>query len=277
MYGRVNRIARTIHVHGHLVKEASYKKGGIFMNLFPDWFFNKEEKEKQNSNDKKIVMDINEKLQKDIDVVWKCAFMIEKYHYMVFMRDANTISAFKGEDMDAWKTTFYKQLVQSNMIPDTVFFDPKNTNPNIGVGADGAFSRAEYINFRYQLYYYLYQAYMQNNEFKNMIFNNPLYACLTSAILIMEPYVKKFNPKARDELFTFAENDMMLWKQHFYPVLVESSLLSDYSIFDPISLRKNYGIGSDGVAFCWELQHFISEAYRYMLLPQYIQSTHILP
>lgn len=206
-----------------------------------------------------------------IALVWKCALMIEKYHFSVFHLKIGDLITFKGKDMMEWKDIYYPHLVKSHVIPDTTFFDPLERNPNTGVGLDGVFTRIEYINFRYQLYKYLYTNYVQLKMFESLLLSNPLYACLHNVSLMIAPYIEKYNHEKPIEVFAFNHNDMKVWKEYYFPMLVETGLLNDYSIADPIELRKNYGIGDDGVAFCWEFQYFVSEAYRKILLPIYLQ------
>ena len=84
-----------------------------------------------------------------------------------------------------------------------------------------------------------------------------LLACAT----MLEPYIPNF-PKTCGTVKMSAE-DMKVWKEKFYPNLVEGGVkLPDNLFFDPSGKNKNSGIGQDGQFSGYELFQFLYRIYK---------------
>lgn len=80
-----------------------------------------------------------------------CAQMLEKY-VDNFPKTKENVT-FKGQDMEAWKKTYYQDLVlKGPRLLDNRFFNPYSDSSNYGIGADGEFSAYELFQFMYRLY-----------------------------------------------------------------------------------------------------------------------------
>ena len=198
--------------------------------------------------------------------LWQCLEMIEKYHYQVFIKPAGAVIHLQNDDSRVWMNTYFPQLVETNRILDYQFYDPSGKKRHLGIGNDSCFIRDEYINFRYQLYRTLYSYYQ---PFLKAAANDPLQRLVMECLQMMEPYSKSFqeNISKRHELILFQGEDKARWLKLYFPVLVESTLMMDYTITDPIALRKSYGIGDDAITSGSDLQHFACECYRFLLVP----------
>lgn len=211
------------------------------------------------------------KAVKQLETLWSCTEMVEKYHHQVFTKEyipnIDKLTSFKGEDMSIWKNRYYKELVETDIICDNKFYPGGDRNKNYGVGDDGQFFRDEYNNLRYQLYKKIYEIYAP--ALNAMSAANPLHKAVMDCITMITPYLDTFqrNTSTRNNLITFKEPDNSRWKKFYFPLLVESTLLDDYTYVDRMMLRRSYGIGDDSIASGPDLQHFAVECYRFLLLP----------
>ena len=84
-----------------------------------------------------------------------------------------------------------------------------------------------------------------------------LVACAT----MLEKYVSKY-PQTKGNV-KFNDEDMKLWKEKFYPSLVESGpQLPDNLFFDPSGKNKDIAIGKDGEFSATELFQFLYRVYK---------------
>lgn len=84
---------------------------------------------------------------------------------------------------------------------------------------------------------------------------------LLACAAMLETYVSNF-PKNSGTVKMSAE-DMKVWKEKFYPNLVENGLkLPDNLFFDPSGKNKNIGIGLDGQFSGYELFQFLYRIYK---------------
>lgn len=189
--------------------------------------------------------------------LWDCVEMIERYHPLVYVKkltsDTATVIEFQGQDMEVWKKHFYKELVETDIICDNKFCPEGDINKNYGIGEDGIFYADEFINFRYQLYQKLYDQYKK--ILMPMITVNPLYTYVMECADMLKPYLDDFqsNVNTRHKSIKLKKEDHEKWKKVFLPILVDSSLLE--------ILEKDENISGPN------LQYFMSECYRLLLLP----------
>lgn len=158
-----------------------------------------------------------------------------------------------------WLSDYYPALVSSNIVVDDRFFFPDGRCKNYGVGNDGIMSVSNYCNFMYQLYKTLV-------NFTGSVWqaDKEILAC----IYMLEPYVWYYVGKSDiTNVMGMSDEHMKLWKEQFYPDLVESKKIPDYSFFD--EENKNTGIGADGYFNGTELLHFLYQCYKYICNPNF--------
>lgn len=84
---------------------------------------------------------------------------------------------------------------------------------------------------------------------------------LTACAAMLETYVAKF-PATKGNV-KLNDGDMKVWKEKFYPALVEGGpKLPDNLFFDPTGKKKNSGIGTDGEFSSAELFQFLYRLYK---------------
>lgn len=91
-----------------------------------------------------------------------------------------------------------------------------------------------------------------------------IYECLA----MVEGYESRVREKtgaAHGELVVFDVEDMVRWKQAYYPLLVETHVLMDDLFFAPDGSAPGKGIGRDGMFYRREYDHFLYEARRQLV------------
>lgn len=192
----------------------------------------------------------------DFQEMVDCAAMLEKYvHLFPKRKDCPT---FEGDDMRRWKTGFYPKLVQNGpKLLDDKFYSGSDNPSNLGIGTDGGFSGEELFQFLYRLYKAIAGHKLQSSDMKKAMELKDLLSCSS----MLEKYVDKF-PKTKG-CVKFAGDDMRLWKENYYPNLVQKGpKLLDDKFFTGSDSPSNWGIGTDGEFSAYELFQFLYRLYK---------------
>lgn len=98
------------------------------------------------------------------------------------------------------------------------------------------------------------------DAFKMMGDNNPdsIKSLIASCAAMLEKYVSRF--PAEKGCACFNAEDMKLWKEKYYPKLVQADILLDGKFFS--NAGANSGIGTDGYFTGYEFFHFLYRTYK---------------
>lgn len=183
--------------------------------------------------------------------------MLEKYYEKAkhLPNDNSAVWTLEGADLTTWKNTYYPQLVKSGEICDSSFFQNPVANPNYGIGADGQFTKYEYVQYLYSAYKYVLTDFSANSGLKY----------IKTCIDMLEPYVGLFknHGTGTDELHSFKSADMDKWEKEYYLYFSKSGLVPDGQFFGNVNENPNYGIGADGQFAGEELCHFLYQLYKF--------------
>lgn len=183
--------------------------------------------------------------------------MLEKYYDRArALPNNNTrVITLDGQDMADWKSLYYPQLVQSSIIQDGTFFQNPLINKNYGIGADGQFTKYEYVQFLWKAYKYVVTDFSANFGVKY----------IKECIDMLEPYADAFMNHGTEtsDVHPFREADMTKWKYEYYPYFSKSGIVPDGQFFGDVQTVPNYGIGLDGCFAGEELCHFLYQLYKF--------------
>ncbi|GHT86620.1 hypothetical protein FACS1894137_12450 [Spirochaetia bacterium] len=182
--------------------------------------------------------------------------MLEKHYNNVknLRNDNKQAYTLPGTDLSDWKNTYYPQLVQSGFVRDGSFFQNPVSNPNYGIGADGGFTKYEYVQYLWSAYKYVPTDFSANSGVKY----------IKKCIDMLEPYVVSFQNRGTGtaDIHRLNATDMQTWKYEYYPYFSKSGLIPDGAFFGDIAAQPNYGIGADGAFAGEELCHFLYKLYK---------------
>ncbi len=187
----------------------------------------------------------------------ECAEMLEQY-VSRFPKEKGCVR-FSDPDMERWKNDYFKTLVHGNAnLPDDHFYTgEQDTESHYGIGTDGEFTCEE-------LFQFLFRLYKAMSVYKGLFAGEAdkmLKTCSFRCAEMLEGYVKYF-PKTKGTM-ELSEEDKKLWKNEYFPNLVEGGpRLTDYDFFK--ASDKNYGIGADAQFHARELFHFLYRLYKHI-------------
>ena len=193
-----------------------------------------------------------------ISIVSEAVNLLEKYESEMCDVDFYTHVSFNSEDMSTWKNTIYPALVPTGVILDDLFFFADGSQKGEGIGNNGTFLSMAYYNFLYRCYKYLYTSSGKKPQ-------STITKLISQCSDMLEKYIDYFYD-TRNQQFTInlRQNDLKLWKETYFPQLVETDIIPDYSYFNWWNGNKNVGIGADGQMYSAELFHFLMECFRYL-------------
>lgn len=99
--------------------------------------------------------------QEDIVFVENMTYMLDRYvsstekHIEGRKTTDNSVMDLEPQDMAEWKNIYYPYLSKSRLVRDGSFFGDDLKTPNLGIGADGAFSGRELLHFLFECYRFL--------------------------------------------------------------------------------------------------------------------------
>lgn len=178
--------------------------------------------------------------------IQECAKMLEKY--VDRFADAGVCLKFSAEDMMLWINDYYRTLVHGGpQLLDEKYYTGNDRESNLGIGKDGEFYGEELFQFLYRLYQAIVLYKMRSLDMMKFMRCERLMSCAET----LEKYVSEYQ-KERKRM-RFNPEDMHLWKQVYYPGLVQggSHLLDD-----------KQGIGADGEFGGYELFRFLYRLYK---------------
>ncbi|MDR1149516.1 MAG: hypothetical protein LBK66_12890 [Spirochaetaceae bacterium] len=165
------------------------------------------------------------------------------------------VELLNSNDLSVWKSTYYPQLSRAGVIKDGAYFQSPVIDINYGIGADGAFTKYEYVQFLWQAYKYVLTDFSAN----------PGITYIKECIDMLEKYTGSFQNKGTETQKVLGLNavDLTRWNYEFYPLFSKSGLIPDGQFFGDVNKTPNYGIGQDGAFAGEELCHFLYQLYKF--------------